>query len=68
MGIPVTSSGGAGALHEAVRKHPEYAFILEYGFILALVCLLLGLVWAMQTFVPQAVGAAMNSGASWFVN
>jgi hypothetical protein len=35
---------------------------LEYGFILALVCLLLGLVWALLTFVPQAVSAAMNSG------
>src|SRR6516165_1209614 len=43
MAIPVTTIGGAGALHEAVRKHPEYAFILEYCFILALVCLLLGL-------------------------
>ena len=51
MAIPVTTIGGAGALHEAVRKHPEYAFIL------ALVCLLLGLVWAMLTFAPQAVGA-----------
>ena len=57
MAIPVTTIGGAGALHEAVRKHPEYAFILEYCFILALVCLLLGLVWAMPTFAPQAVGA-----------
>jgi hypothetical protein len=63
MGIPVTSIGGAGALHEAVRKHPEYAFILEYGFILALVCLLLGLVWAMQTFVPQAVTAISGQAA-----
>jgi predicted N-acetyltransferase YhbS len=61
MAIPVTSIGGAGALHEAVRKHPEY------GFILALVCLALGLVLASVMFTPQAVGSGMNSGESWFV-
>jgi hypothetical protein len=53
----------AGALHDAVRKHPEYGFILEYSFILVLICLLLGLVWAMQTFVPQAVTAISGQAA-----
>jgi hypothetical protein len=38
----------------------------DYGFILALVCLALGLVVASLTFAPGAVGAGMNS-ESWFV-
>jgi hypothetical protein len=41
-------------------EHPEY------GFILALVCLVLGLVVASVMFTPAAVGAGMNS-ESWFV-
>ena len=43
------------------RKHPEY------GFILALVCLALGLVVASVIFTPEAVGNGINSGESWFV-
>ena len=46
---------------QVVRKHPEY------GFILALVCLALGLVVASVMFTPQAVGSEMNTGESWFV-
>jgi hypothetical protein len=46
---------------DAERKRPEY------GFILALVCLALGLVLASVMFTPQAVGSGMNSGESWFV-
>ena len=60
MAIPVSTITETGALHEAERKHPEY------GFILALVCLALGLVVASLIFTPQAVGAGMNS-ESWFV-
>jgi hypothetical protein len=61
MAIPVTSIGGTGALQDAERKRPEY------GFILALVCLALGIVLASVMFTPQAVGSGMNSGESWFV-
>jgi len=60
MAIPVSTITETGALHEAERKHPEY------GFILALVCLALGLVLAGLIFAPEAVGAGMNS-ESWFV-
>jgi hypothetical protein len=56
MAIPVTAP-----LQDAERKHSDY------GFILALVCLALGLVVAMLTLTPQAIGAGMNSGESWFV-
>jgi len=38
----------------------------EYGFILALVCLALGLVVASAIFSPMPVGAELNSD-SWFV-
>jgi len=63
MAIPVTSFGGVGAqpLQDAFRKHPEY------GFILALACLVLGLMVAMVMFTPQAIGSEMNTGESWFV-
>jgi hypothetical protein len=61
MAIPVNTISETGALHEADRKHPEY------GFILALVCLVLGLVVASVMFTPEAVGSGMNSGESWFV-
>jgi hypothetical protein len=47
-------------VRDADRKHPEY------GFILALVCLALGLVVASAIFAPAAVSAGMNS-ESWFV-
>jgi len=47
-------------IRDAERKHPEY------GFILALVCLALGLVVASAIFAPMPVGAGMNS-ESWFV-
>jgi len=60
MDIPVNTIGATGAVHDAERKHPEY------GFILALVCLALGLVVASVIFAPVAVGAGMNS-ESWFV-
>jgi len=60
MAIPVSTIIETGALHDADRKHPEY------GFILALVCLALGLVVASVIFAPVAVGAVMNS-ESWFV-
>ena len=60
MAIPVNTITETGALHDAVRKHPEY------GFILALVCLALGLLVASVIFAPEAVGAGMNS-ESWFV-
>jgi hypothetical protein len=60
MAIPVTSIGGA-TLQDAERKHSDY------GFILALVCLALGLVVASAMFTPQAVGSEMNTGESWFV-
>jgi hypothetical protein len=61
MAIPVNTIGETGAPHDAVRKHPDY------GFILALVCLALGLVVASVIFAPEAVGSGMNSGESWFV-
>jgi hypothetical protein len=38
----------------------------DYGFVLALVCLALGVVVACLIFAPEAVRARMNS-ASWFV-
>jgi len=60
MAIPVSTITETGALRDADRKHPEY------GFILALVCLALGLVVASVIFAPEAVGAGMNS-ESWFV-
>jgi len=60
MAIPVNTITETGALHDADRKHPEY------GFILALVCLALGLVVASAIFAPMPVGAGMNS-ESWFV-
>jgi hypothetical protein len=60
MAIPANTITETGALHDAVRKHPEY------GFILALVCLALSLVVASLIFTPEAVGAGMNS-ESWFV-
>ena len=60
MSIPVSTITETGALHDADRKHPEY------GFILALVCLALGLVVASLIFAPEAVGAGTNS-ESWFV-
>jgi len=47
-------------IRDADRKHPEY------GFILALVCLALGLVVASAIFAPMPVGAELNS-ESWFV-
>ena len=47
-------------IRDVERKHPDY------GFILALVCLALGLVVASVIFAPVAVGAGMNS-ESWFV-
>jgi hypothetical protein len=56
MAIPVTSIGGARALHEAVRKHPEY------GFILALVCLALALVLAIVTFAPVSGSESLLVG------
>ena len=59
MAIPVTSIGGA-TLQDAERKHSDY------GFILALVCLALGLVVASAIFAPMPVGAGINS-ESWFV-
>ena len=61
MAIPVSTITETGALHDADRKHPEY------GFILALVCLALGLVVASVIFAPAAVGAGMKGGESWFV-
>ena len=61
MAIPVNTISETGALHDADRKHPEY------GFILALVCLALGLVVASVIFAPEAVGSGMNSGESWLV-
>ena len=60
MAIPVSTIAETGALHDADRKHPEY------GFILALVCLALGLVVASAIFAPMPVGAGINS-ESWFV-
>ena len=60
MAIPVSTIAETGALHDAVRKHPEY------GFILALVCLALGLVVASVIFAPVAGDAGTNS-ESWFV-
>ena len=60
MAIPVNTITETGALHDADRKHPEY------GFILALVCLALGLVVASAIFAPMPVGAGINS-ESWFV-
>ena len=60
MAIPVSTITETGALRDADRKHPEY------GFILALVCLALGLLVASVLFAPEAVGAGMNS-ESWFV-
>jgi len=60
MAIPVSTITETGALRDADRKHPEY------GFILALVCLALGLVVASVIFAPEAVGAGMNS-ETWFV-
>jgi hypothetical protein len=59
MDIPVNTIGGTGALRDAERKH--------HGLILALVCLALGLIVAMLTLTPQAIGAGMDSGESWFV-
>ena len=50
----------AKPIRDAERKHPEY------GFILALVCLALGLVVASAIFAPMPVGAGMNS-ESWIV-
>ena len=61
MAIPVSTITETGALHDADRKHPEY------GVILALVCLALGLVVASVMFTPEAVGSGMNSDESWFV-
>jgi len=49
MAIPVSTITETGALHDADRKHPEY------GFILALVCLALGLVLASVIFAPEAL-------------
>ena len=60
MAIPVSTITETGAVRDADRKHPEY------GFILALVCLALGLVVASVIFAPEAVGAGMNS-ETWFV-
>ena len=60
MAIPVSTITETGAVRDADRKHPEY------GFILALVCLALGLLVASVIFAPEAVGAGMNS-ESWFV-
>jgi hypothetical protein len=48
-------------IRDVDRRHPDY------GFILALVCLALGLVVASVIFAPEAVGNGMNSGESWFV-
>jgi hypothetical protein len=59
MAIPVNTIGETRALHDAERKH--------HGFILALVCLALGVLVAIVMLTPQAVGAGMNSGESWFV-
>ena len=50
---------------KADLKHRGYGFILA-GFILALVCLALGLVVASAIFAPMPVGAGINS-ESWFV-
>jgi len=61
MAIPVNTIAETGAVHDADRKHPEY------GFILALVCLALGLVVASVIFAPEAVGAGMNGSESWLV-
>ena len=49
MAIPVSTITETGALHDVDRKHPEY------GFILALVCLALGLLVASVIFAPEAV-------------
>ena len=38
----------------------------DNGFVLALVCLALGLLVATLIFAPEAVGAGMNS-VTWFV-
>ena len=47
--------------HEkADLKHRDYGFILA-GFILALVCLALGLVVASSISTPEAVVAGINS-------
>ena len=59
MAIPVNTISETGALHDADRKHPEY------GFILVLVCLVLGLLVASVILAPE-VGAGINS-ESWFV-
>jgi hypothetical protein len=58
MAIPVTSIGGAGAqpLQDADRKHPDY------GFILALVCLALGLVVASVIFTPVSGSESLFVG------
>jgi hypothetical protein len=48
-------------IRDVDRRHPEY------GFILALVCLALGLVLASVMFTPQAVGGAMNTDESLIV-
>jgi hypothetical protein len=61
MTIPVSTISETRALHEADRKRPEY------GFILTLVCLALGLVVASLMFTPHAVGGAMNTGESLLV-
>ena len=55
MAIPVSTITETGALHDVDRKHPEY------GFILALVCLALGLLVASVILAPEAVGAGINS-------
>ena len=47
MAIPVSTITETGALRDADRKHPEY------GFILALVCLALGLVVASVMFTQR---------------
>jgi hypothetical protein len=45
---------------KADLKHRDYGFILA-GFILALVCLALGLVVASSISTPEAVVAGINS-------
>ena len=55
MAIPVSTITETGALHDVDRKHPEY------GFILALVCLALGLVVASSISTPETVVAGINS-------
>jgi predicted N-acetyltransferase YhbS len=61
MAMPVSTVSETRELHDADRKHPEF------GFILALVCLALGLVVASVMFTPQAVGGAMNTDDSLLV-